>query len=116
MFRGDYPMLETNQLSRDDPFLALLHPSHIAFLRDTPMNTLEYFLGCLDELPEDKRDAMFAMTYAFLIQPQYPEAVTGKETLGELQIDQVDYMAFKQRCYQIVQTGLMSDILLTYLL
>ncbi len=109
-------LLKKYRLSGDYPFLALLHPSHIACLQEMPMNTLRYFLGCLDELPPEKRDAMFGWTYHFLIQPRYRKAVTGNETMAELQIDRVNYGAFKQRCYQMVRAGMMSDVLLTYLI
>ncbi|GER88956.1 hypothetical protein KDW_31180 [Dictyobacter vulcani] len=109
-------LLKKYRLSGDYPFLALLHPSHIACLQDMPINTLKYFLDCLDELPPEKRDAMFGTAYLFLIQPRYRKAVTGKETMAELEIDRVDYAAFKQRCHQIIQTGMMSGLLLTYLI
>jgi len=106
-------LLRKYRLSGDYPFLALLHPSHIACLQDMPMNTLGYLLGCLDELPPRKRDDMFGNAYYFLIQPQFREAVTVKETMAELQIDRVDYAAFKQHCYQVVQSGMVSELVLT---
>lgn len=108
-------LLKKYRLSGDYPFLVLLHPSHIACLQDMPMNTLRYFLGCLDGLPPEKRDDMFGWMYHMLIQPRFRKAVTGKETMAELQIDRVDYGAFKQRCYQMVRAGI-SDMLLTYLI
>jgi hypothetical protein len=76
---------------------------------------LEVFFNCLDELPPKKREDMFGWIYHLLIQPRARKAVTGNETLAELQIDRVDYDAFKQRCFQLVQAG-MSDILLIYLI
>src|SRR5258708_40003807 len=33
--------------------------------------------------------------------------------MAELQIDRVDYAAFKQRCYQVVQSGMVSELVLT---
>lgn len=107
-------LLKKYRLSGDYPFLALLHPSYIAYLQEMPLNALNYFLGCVDELPSEKRDAMFGSVYYLLIQPRYRASVTGEETMAELQIDRVDYAMFKQCCYQIVQAGLMSDIGLTY--
>lgn len=107
-------LLKKYRLSGDYPFLALLHPTHIACLQDMPMNTLNYLLKCLDELAPDKRNNILGFTYDVLIQPRYREAVTGRETMAELQIDRVDYASFKQRCYQIVQTRSVSEILLTH--
>lgn len=109
-------LLKKYRLSGEYPFLTLLHPSHIACLRDMPMNTLNYFLGCLDELPPKKRDDILGMISYVLIQPRSRKPVTGKETMGELHIDRVDYMTFKQRCTQIIQTGLMHEMMLTYLI
>jgi len=109
-------LLRKYRISGEFPFLAIMHPTHIASLRDMPINSLKYFFDCLDELPAKKRDAMFGSAYFFLIHPRFHRPVTGYETMEELRIDRVDYFAFKQRCYQIVQTGLLLEMLLVHLI
>ncbi len=109
-------LLKKYRISGEYPFLAIMHPTHIACLRDMPLNSFQYFIGCMDELPPEKRDAMFGMAYHAFLQPRSRKPVTGKETIGELLIDRVDYPAFKKRCLEIIHAGRMNEYMLTYLI
>ena len=95
-------------------FLSLLHPAHIAYLHSVPLNTLKYLFKCLDELEPQKREHVLGWVNEPIIQPRYRQPVTGDEPMISLRIDEVSYEAFKKKCYEIVQTGIIDQMILTY--
>jgi hypothetical protein len=82
------------------PFLSILHPAHLLYLRSGPFNTLDYLLTVLENLDSVKRDDLLAMLYRAIINPRSRPSVTGKETISELWIDEVTYEVFKAKCRQ----------------
>lgn len=87
----------------DFPFLSILHPAHLLYLRSGPFNTLDYLLTVLDNLDSAKRDEVLGLVYVAIINPRSRPSVTGKETVGELRIDEVSYEVFKAKCRQMAK-------------
>lgn len=77
------------------PHLEIMHPAHVLFLRDHLLNSAGYFFDTLDRLDPTKRDEVLSFAYGPIIQPRYRKSVTGKETLGELMIDDLSYAKFR---------------------
>lgn len=83
------------------PFLDLMHPAHLWYIRNPPLNTIDYFFSLTENLDEEKRDLIFESTYSAIINPRFRKPVTREETLGDLMIDEVDYAAFKTKILSI---------------
>lgn len=109
-------LLKKYALSEEHPFLGILHPAHIACLQDMPMSSFAHLIRCLEELPPQERDQMFGNCYYFILQPRFQEPVTDQENMHDLLIDPVDYPAFKRRCMDIIESGLISDYMLTQMI
>jgi hypothetical protein len=107
-------LLRKYRISGEFPYLSLLHPTHIKCLREMPFNTLGYFFDCLDKLDSQKRDEIFGFMYEMILRPRYRKAVTGRETIGSLRINEVNHDLFKKRCYEIARMGGLDEMQLVY--
>lgn len=113
---GKSLLLRKFNISGEFGFLKILHPAHIIYLREMKFNSLDYFFKILDDLDPSFRDRIFSWAYEFIIKPRYSEPVTGKETLNDLRIDKVSYDIFKNKCIEIVESNLLDECLLIYLI
>lgn len=107
-------LLRKYKIGGDFPFLSLMHPAHLAYLHSIPINTLDYLFGCLDGLEEEKREHFVGWVTEIILQPRYREPITGKESMASLRIDEVNYEVFKKKCYEIIGTGVIDQMILTY--
>lgn len=107
-------LLRKYNLSGDFPYLSILHPVHIRCIKDMPLNSLEYFFTCMEQLDPQKRDDIFGDLYDFILQPRYREPVTGHETMASLQIDEVNYELFREKSYEIVENGFRQTALVYF--
>jgi hypothetical protein len=98
---GKSRLLRKYDIAGDFPFLSILHPVHLMYLKRSSLNTLDYFFEVLDRLDPEKRDKLLGWVYTPIIKPMRREPITEEETLMELQIDEVSYEVFKEKCYEI---------------
>jgi hypothetical protein len=103
-------LLKKYNIVSEPSYLSILHPAHIFYLRYQAANTLDYLFKILDALEPGVRKEMLGMTQALIMMPRFKKPVTGKETLGELMIDKVDYLTFRERSYALAKQ--MSESLL----
>jgi len=116
---GKSGLLRKYGIGGEFPFLSILHPIHLVYLRRGPLNSLDYFFNVLDKLDSEKRDSVLSWVNYAIIKPRMRKPVSGKETLKELLIDEVSYDVFKAKCRDIIQVmdqhlfvfGLVSFIL-----
>lgn len=105
-------LLNKYKIPSDFSFLSILHPAHIFYLKEPPLNSLDYFLNLLDQLNPIKRDEALGWVCHFIIRPKFKNPVTGKETMKELVIDDVSYESFKQKCIEIHEADIITEGLL----
>lgn len=91
-------------LSGEFPYVSIMHPAHIRYLKFGHPNKLDYFFQLLDGMePKDRTDAL-ALTIQEIIAPRFKDPPPGfKGTPGDLMIDKVDYPSFKEKCYQLAK-------------
>lgn len=81
-------------LEEQYPFLTVMHPAHLVYVRHLPLNTLDVFLGSLDSLELGKRSRAIVGVYPFVFRATYEQLeVRYGATLGE-----TTYEAFKDQC------------------
>jgi hypothetical protein len=98
---GRTGLLRRYRIEDEMPFLSILHPAHLNYIREAPVNTLAFFFGTLEGLDPEKRDQVLGLQYHQILRPRYRRSVSGKETLAELLIDDVSYGAFRDKCYML---------------
>ncbi|RJQ51601.1 MAG: restriction endonuclease [Actinobacteria bacterium] len=109
---SSYPKLTRRyKLDPGDP-VAGAHPAHVRYVLRPSLNTLDYFFGLLDEMEPGMRDDVLGWSMFYVINPRFREPVDQDETFGQLQLDAVDYPAFKRRCRELVENRRLHDILL----
>jgi hypothetical protein len=113
---GRSRLLRKYRVTGEFPFLTILHPAHILYLKEPQLNTIGYLFETLDRLDPEKRDPILSWIYEPIIKPRYREPTTGKETINELRIDKLSYETFKSKCYEIVRTGTIDGPLLVFLI
>jgi hypothetical protein len=101
LLSGKWTLLQKYGLSSQLNFLSIVDPAHMQYILKLQSNTLNYFLEVLDNLDPTKRDEIFGYTYFVIVPHKYKKSLTGKETLKELIIGQIDYNAFKSRSREI---------------
>jgi hypothetical protein len=72
---------------------------------------LDYFFEALESIGRSTRDGAFSFAFHSVINPRFREPETGNETLAELMVDKVDYAVFRDRCFDLAESGLGEDIL-----
>ena len=66
---GKSRLLRKYDIAGDFPFLSILHPVHLMYLKRSPLNTLDYFFSILDRLDSEKRDNLLGWVYNPIIKP-----------------------------------------------
>lgn len=92
-------------LTDEFPYLSIMHPAHIRYLKYGHLNTLKYFFQLLEGMEsKDCTDAL-DLTMLAIIAPRFKHAPPDfKGTLGDLMLDRLDYPSFKEKCYQLAKT------------
>jgi len=88
-------------LTTEVAFIVSLNNYHIVYAMKPHLNTIEYFIELMDTLDSEKRDEAFDVIYHDFVRPRFQKSVTGKEKMGELMINCVDYTAFRRICLDI---------------
>ena len=113
---GESRLLKKYRISSEFPFLSILNPAHLTYIKQSKMNSIDYFFDVLDDLDPKKRDSVLSWVYHLIIRPRYREAISENETLKDLEIDEVSYRAFRKKCYEIVKTDLFSQEAFVFLI
>lgn len=79
------------------PFLDLMHPAHLWYIRDPPLNNFDYLFKLVEKLEDKKRDQIFALTYNAIISPRFRKPKNRKEKVKDLMLDDVNYDIFKKK-------------------
>jgi hypothetical protein len=98
---GKLRLLKKYKLSDGLDFLEIMHPAHIRYISKPTVNTLDYFFSIMDDFDSTKRDEIVANTSVSFINPRCKKPITGKEKMGELRVDDVDYKALKEKCHTL---------------
>ena len=87
--------------NRNFPFLNLMHPAHLWYIRNPPINTPEYFFNLIENMDIEKRDKIFVHTYHTIINPDFKKPSLENETLRDLIIGKVDFNTFKKKTHYL---------------
>ncbi len=78
------------------PFLSIMHPAHLAYIRHLPLNTIADFLDTLDRLDAQQRYEIMYPAFLFAIRPTEKDPATGR--LKVLENNEATYELFKREC------------------
>lgn len=70
--------------SRNFPFINLLHPVHLEYIRNPPLNSLDYLFNVLDGADAKKRDNMFSFVTSSFLGLKEPTYENFKKRVLEL--------------------------------
>jgi len=95
MLLGRPRLLHKLSLAPQFPYQEILHPAHRHFIRNPPINTVEYFLSITDALEPRERNDWLLGAYLYVINPQMEEPTSGDQVLGEISKKPITYHEFK---------------------
>jgi hypothetical protein len=75
--------------------------NHLMYVLSPPSNSLVYFFEQVEKMNPSMRDEIFLNSYHSVINPRYREPSHKCEKIKELRLDDVDYQAFKARCFEL---------------
>ena len=101
---GKPDLLRKYGLAEDYPFLQLLHPTHIEFMRGYGRNTLKFFFAVLDAAGPQRFREAWSLVSLLIVKPEVRLPVDPNETLGDLIQTPVGYVAFRQKCFELART------------
>jgi hypothetical protein len=113
---GKSRLLRKYRVVGEFPFLSILHPAHVLYMKGLKLNSMDHFFEVVDGIDSKKRDDILGWMYYPLLRPRHREPTSSKETLKDLLIDEVSYGAFKSKCYEIVEADIIDDYLLVFLI
>jgi hypothetical protein len=94
---GKSKLLRKYNVGGDFPFLSIMHPAHLLYLKSMTLNSFDFFLTALDKLDVEKREKILSWVNEIIIRPRYKKSHTGKERMADLRIDEVSYDVFKKK-------------------
>ena len=109
---GRSRLLRKYKVSGHFPYLALLHPAHIAFLKTTIMVSLNDLFSFLDKLDQDKRDHLLFWPYLLIMEPEFRSE---HQTVRELMNETVTYEGFKAKCRSLLDGEQHGHILASWI-
>lgn len=98
---GKIKLLKKYKLSQGLEFADYAHPLHIKYTLRPSLNTLDKFFEILDKYDKSKRELLLQWLETGFLTPRFGKPVTGKETLGELQLDITGYEELKTKAYEL---------------
>lgn len=92
--------MNSSEIEERWPFLSLMHPAHLDYIKKFPLNTLKYFIGTLTGLdPEKRYEILSTVTWLLYVPYMTPEEVRAicedKENL---------FFKFVVKCGQTIET------------
>lgn len=94
---GKSTLLRKYNIISEFPFLSIIHPAHLLYIKNMRFNSFDYFLSALDKLETKEREKILSWVNEIIIRPRYKKAATGNETRADLRIDEISYNAFKEK-------------------
>jgi hypothetical protein len=101
---GKPDLLRKYGMTDDYPFLQLLHPAHIYFLREQRRNTLKFFFTTLEKAGPQRFHDAWGLVSLLILKPQVRLPVDPNETLGDLIKTPIGYVEFRQKCFELART------------
>lgn len=98
---GKVKLLKKYKLSEGLDFVNLMHPIHLKYSSKFQVNTLNYLFSILDKYDPKKRNDLIVNSGCLFVNIHLRKPVTGKETIRELQIEDVNYQSIKKHCYAL---------------
>lgn len=98
---GKIKLLRKYKLSEGLDFVNLIHPVHLIYSLKEQYNTLDYLFSILDKYDPTKRNDLIVNVGFYFVNIHLRKPVTGKETIGELLIENLDYQFIKKHCYEL---------------
>jgi len=95
-------LMRKYDLGGEFEFLNILHPAHITYLRQPPINTLDHFFDILDRLEHGERSDFLFGAFIYIINPEFGEVTDPKrQSLGDLSKRSVNYADFRRKVYAL---------------
>src|SRR3954471_16597380 len=88
-------MSNETSLESKYPFLTIMHPAHLRYIRQPSLNTLASFFNSLDKLDQRKRYEIMYMPFLVMINPGINPSTGNVKVLED---NQETYEHFKRRC------------------
>lgn len=101
--QGQSLLLKKYNIGCNFPFISIMHPNHLLYIKKYRNNTLDYFFQIMDVVDEKKRDIILSFPYLYIINPKLRKALPGKEKHIDLFMAEMNYENFKKKCYEIEQ-------------
>ncbi len=100
---GTPKLLRRYRLGGEYPFLDILHPAHIQYIRNPPRNSLDYLFRVLDGVDLEMRNNVMTITFMTFVHPSTRKPRSSDETIRDLITEPYGYAAFKTKCYDLSQ-------------
>lgn len=107
---GKTKLLRKFGLAGAFPFLDVMHPAHLLYVREPCHNKLSYFFDVLRKLDPAVRDEMLQTQYHAIIRPRYREPVSADEKIGDLIVDEVSFRRFEEKCDELCDSLSQYDV------
>ncbi len=98
---GKVKLSKKYKLSEGLDFVELMHPIHLKYSSKFQVNTLNFLFSILDKYNPKKRNDLIVNSGYLFVNIHFRKPVTGKETIAELQIEDVNYQSIKKHCYAL---------------
>jgi hypothetical protein len=107
---GSAKLLRKYALAGDHPFVDLLHPAHLEYIRQSPINSLDYLFALLDPLDHDKRREAMGGTFFLFVNPSAKQPTSRHQTLRDLVTQPFGYAEFREKSYAL--RSVLPDLLI----
>jgi hypothetical protein len=115
MSAGRVTLRQKYRLPIDFPFLDIVHPAHLTYIRKMHINTLRYMFECFDACDDaTKRDHILWWPRQIILGRFY--RVKGDTSDGDILVRRVakaSHEEFKAACYEIVRSGIIDQVVFT---
>jgi hypothetical protein len=91
--------MDITEIQEQWPFLGLMHPAHLTYIKAQPLNTLQYFVKTLYDLEPDKRDEIIKCAWYFLFYSE-DEREESRSLLRDKDSEKL-FEEFAVKCLQV---------------
>jgi len=97
-------LLRKYGMADDYPFLPLLHPAHICFMKELRRNTLKAFFATLEKAGPHRFREAWDLVSLLVIKPQVRLPADPNETDADLIMKPTGYVEFRQKSFELART------------